>query len=1838
MYLCRIKYLLTCSHQKELESINYNRSLMIKKVFKLFLVGTTVLLASCIDDTYDLANKELVTDVKIEGNKLALPFGSFSPIVLDSMLDLGSIPMLEADSVSRAYSLSLKDSLVTRVAQKDLDVLKEVSNLSAEIDPISIPLDEIKFSLPTYEYKDTMSFAEVELTDVNIEAMNESVELPIDSLKLDPIAIKGEDHPVNIEIPKVELSPIAIPRKSQKVNFTVAEITVNGVKSTPVENEFKIGVQDIDLDNITAPKFTTTMSEMVGGDNPKISTALQMGDNIPLPLPLSATLDNTIASAGELSVEFNYPLPKEIKHFDRVEMRADADAEGALFEFKIVNPTLLSGLSRKISFGITFPANYDLVLFEDDNKKYYSLSDDNTLSVKDMPADGETTTIHFYLKEIKDLSADKYYKESADGKSLAFNDKVSYTVNYSVAGSINVPQGTTIGDLKKGLSYSIALDASFDIEEAYGTTNPVEIDFADHVLDFSFSLKDMKYVKRIDKIELDPEVSQLRFKASSDKDFGKFDIDANSKVLLSFPDEFVFADNVTLPDNVKRVGKTNDFEITSIGVFKGDKEWILPIREVQINKEVDDNGVLTLEASATIKALSGDKSGILTIGGENQLALKKSVEALCGNRNITMSAPAIELALNDVTGQTTPIDIAFSDDDIDFNISVEGDFGYIQKVDFVEFDTNKPITISSTSTKGFGDIRFQEGSCIALRFPESLVFDLQESSLPYDEKLKAFVINDLSQLKEGRWTLALKRINVDSEVEGNVFNVDSSIGVEAINAQGTPDVFYVEAGDQFSLKNMEQYFGSYGIEFALEKSDVAVAEMQVSTNNIDVKFASQKVVQKINLDKMSYVTHIGDITLKEGSNMLKFRTGLNGGGLGRFALAENSVIDFNFPSEFKLDPAKSSIPSGAEFVDSSHIRIHSLAALGDAFEWKLAVKRIVIDKDIVDEAFSEEYTISIDACDAQGKAGNLTIAAIEGLTLSEIQKVGGERRMDVSVLPCTIEIDDAQASIDDIGFDFAKQSFDFGVDIKDLDLIDEIKYISFEEGHNKIDLNISVDGTLAPFDLADNSGVKISFPKELKLNREKSKFGGLEYDDTNNALYINKIENIRNCNISLVLDSIVMNKKIEDNQFKWDGEISVAAIDRATGADCEKLFIGGHDDLRLSEVKGVMCDKLVQFDVPAAQLRIKEAVIVSETVTHEIKEEIEISIDETIAESILRVDSIGFVESVPLILKIATSGLESLDVPIALKADIALPSVFDITSGDEDVKVTDKGLSIDIVHNFKESSTIDLKLWVNKLDFTSLEGGFLALPEAENGDRKLKYDGKASVEGSVAISNTQLSSSILENDITLGIAFEMGDVVLNSFTGIYGGNIDPVTESFELGIEDGFAELEKNGLTLANTKPELMISLYNTIGVPVDIDFSIIGRDKQGNEIPSAVINPGKTLRIKPAQVDAQGALVADTTRWIFTSNETTQVPGYEVVVVKNLDSLLNELPYAIDFALVPTIVTENVVHRVDLSKPLELGGKYAISLPFDLQFAQTIDLDLGDVADIINDEANNVTLANPQLALAIHNPIAEDLVFDLSLIGKDAHGRPISTASLVFDEPFVLAAGHRNADGSITPTPTRWLFAVSDSITKEGYDTKVAPALGTLLNELPRTMDVALNAHFNTDLTTQIDYNNDLKLTCEYGILVPLQFDELRFNYTDTVPEIKLNLEDMLSDMNLSVDNIGLSLSLNLKNTLPVGLTLNLVPLDEQGHVIKGIQIGDIEIPAGDGSAIGDGKSVVGTPVELSIQCANSSVLSTLDKIAFSLDVASGNGNHALSGEQGLQISDIVLQIMCDIELGASK
>ena len=121
---------------------------MCKKVLTVLLLGALFLISSCVDKRYDLVNKEIATDVKIEGNTIALPIGDLKPIVLDDLIDLDSIEILDKNE-NGVYSIRMDSTI----------------SIKQGVDPIKLNIDPI-------QHKADVDFEKVNISEVHIGAVN----------------------------------------------------------------------------------------------------------------------------------------------------------------------------------------------------------------------------------------------------------------------------------------------------------------------------------------------------------------------------------------------------------------------------------------------------------------------------------------------------------------------------------------------------------------------------------------------------------------------------------------------------------------------------------------------------------------------------------------------------------------------------------------------------------------------------------------------------------------------------------------------------------------------------------------------------------------------------------------------------------------------------------------------------------------------------------------------------------------------------------------------------------------------------------------------------------------------------------------------------------------------------------------------------------------------------------------------------------------------------------------------------------------------------------------------------------------------------------------------------------------------------------------------------------------------------------------------------------------------------------------------------------------------------------------------------------------------------------
>ena len=167
--------------------------------------------------------------------------------------------------------------------------------------------------------------------------------------------------------------------------------------------------------------------------------------------------------------------------------------------------------------------------------------------------------------------------------------------------------------------------------------------------------------------------------------------------------------------------------------------------------------------------------------------------------------------------------------------------------------------------------------------------------------------------------------------------------------------------------------------------------------------------------------------------------------------------------------------------------------------------------------------------------------------------------------------------------------------------------------------------------------------------------------------------------------------------------------------------------------------------------------------------------------------------------------------------------------------------------------------------------------------------------------------------------------------------------------------------------------------------------------------------------------------------------------------------------------------------------------------------------------------------------------------------------------------------------------------------------SLTSLLSTIPDQLDIKVTEvkveSETNDQTIDLgkgDYNIDI----DYDINVPLEFDNLRIFYTDTID----NLHKDLSDVSGKIKHLEVNAVID--NAVPLGLTLSIAPRDVNGDPITGLTLPkSIEIEAASNSD-GTQQSIQSTHVTLNIKEEREGALQELDKLALKIEGSNQNNN----------------------------
>lgn len=280
----------------------------------------------------------------------------------------------------------------------------------------------------------------------------------------------------------------------------------------------------------------------------------------------------------------------------------------------------------------------------------------------------------------------------------------------------------------------------------------------------------------------------------------------------------------------------------------------------------------------------------------------------------------------------------------------------------------------------------------------------------------------------------------------------------------------------------------------------------------------------------------------------------------------------------------------------------------------------------------------------------------------------------------------------------------------------------------------------------------------------------------------------------------------------------------------------------------------------------------------------------------------------------------------------------------------------------------------------------------------------------------------------------------------------------------------------------------------------------------------------------------------------------------------------------------------------------------------EEIDLDLGDDLDFFQNEDNRLMLSDPQITININSTITVPITLDMSISSKDSKGNFIAQDitpdnGTIRLEKCDLEAESRN---------TTIIIYKNDRVVPQSDDTLYVrmSRLTDLMESMPDKILFDLKAGIDQSEQHYIDLTRELSVTGSYKVSIPLSFDSLYIEYSDTINDLAKSLEDVAD----KIDATELKLVADIESTIPLGVTLQAKALDKNQNEIKGIKIGSCVIAPGS-------PQITRSTMVLDVD-VKKGALEQLESIVFTAECQSGDGSTSIQKGQWLWIRKMRFQL----------
>ena len=739
-----------------------------------------------------------------------------------------------------------------------------------------------------------------------------------------------------------------------------------------------------------------------------------------------------------------------------------------------------------------------------------------------------------------------------------------------------------------------------------------------------------------------------------------------------------------------------------------------------------------------------------------------------------------------------------------------------------------------------------------------------------------------------------------------------------------------------------------------------------------------------------------------------------------------------------LDNCKKEISFEVEFPEIFTLAINEAA--DQAERYKVDGSTITLDGFVPqgDRTSLSFYITEIKDIDRYIKNGSLDIDEFVKYEIHYMANGNVTLTKDVEIADFAFDVEfesqlsfqDVAGKTKDIKVDFKAIEMAFSGDFDNLEYIDTIKYVEFDETVSRIKFETHMEKDwLNVFKLKEGYALKISFPHQLDICPIHSEYEGKDkeivYDSEEHAFYIYDLGILAETHWNLALQKLTLDIPVTKDPVSGKGkchmdvkaDIRFVNTEHPEETGCFYLAAIEMESLVgiLEKLEG---EKEAQFTMSESDLVIKDAVVHTEVIHSSLNSGTDFSLNEKIPAEIERIEKIGFSKDVEIALELSVIGLENLDTDINLDVKVALPTFLKLQpcGGTTGVDVSEGLLRINTAYNPSSAEPLGIKLLCTGLDFMTEEFGFNGIvpKDSTDGNSYISYSCDIAVEGDATINGTEFHSTVLENDIAFDVNFKIEEIAVKTFHGIYSAAIEKIEEKLDLDLGEEFEFLREDGNSVTLADPQLEFVLTNTVGIPVDIALHLFGNDENGAIIPESEILT--TLSILPAEYNETTEELTPVETKLFITTDTSRIKksGFTNVEIPNLANLLKRIPYSVSLDVKPLVRTAGVTHHVDIEKPIKLDGAYSVVVPlkfddFHLCYRDTVDNLDSSVGETVG-MFSNVSVG---VKMDIINTIP--LGLSLKVVPMDINGKVIEDIEI---DELLVAAGNGeallNADGTL--------------------------------------------------------------------------------------------------------------------------------------------------------------------------------------------------------------------------------